>query len=299
MRTLQFRSIDRLKYSRAYFVDVLASILTATRFTRYELEESVLPHVEAESTVAHADPVTHALELAHAVAFRSGLGRSLFAAPHAHITVGDVQSYAASAFRKGNVAVLGTGISQNTLAQLVERHLAPAPETQASTHSTTTYYGGETRVSFSENSDHASHTIFIGYGVSGQSNAELAVLAAYLSPSPSIKWSAGTSPLSTALPAGTSVQTVLLPYSDANLFGLLVQGKTPEGVTEAGKAAVKAFKDAASSNGIKAEDLKRALAKAKFLAANATEGRLGLVSTFGPWVRLSKFVSPDSSHRLL
>jgi ubiquinol-cytochrome c reductase core subunit 2 len=264
---------------------VLSSILTASRFTRYELEESVLPNVEAESIVARADPATHALELAHALAFRSGLGDSLFAAPHAHITVGDVQAYAGSAFGKGNVAVLGTGISQDTLARLVQKHLSPAPEALASTTTTTIYHGGETRVSFSEHSDHTLHTIFIGFGVAGPSSPELSVLQAHLSPTASVKWSVGTSPLSTTLPAGTSVQPVLLPYSDATLFGLLVQGKTPEGVTEAGKAAAKAFKDAASSSGIKAQDLKKAVAKAKFLAADAAEGREGLVSTFGPSVR--------------
>jgi ubiquinol-cytochrome c reductase core subunit 2 len=272
-------------------VDVLASILTATRFTRYELEESVLPNVNAESTVARADPVTHALELAHALAFRSGLGESLFAVPDAHISVGDVQSYAGSAFGKGNVAVLGTGISPDTLARLVQKHLAPAPEAQTPTSATTTYHGGETRVAFSEHNGHGPHTVFIGFGVPGQSRAELAVLATHLSPASSVKWSAGTSPLSTTLPAGTSVQAVLLPYSDATLFGLLVHGKTPEGVTEAGKAAVKAFKGAASSNGIKAEDLKKAVAKAKFVAASATEDRQGLVSAFASTVRLSKVVS--------
>ena len=259
----------------------------------------MLPYVEAESNVAHADPVTQALELAHALAFRFGLGKSLFAASHARITVEDVQSYAASVFGKGNVAVLGTGISQDTLARLVEKHLASAPETPAPIPATTTYYGGETRVSFSEHSDHPRNTVFIGYGLSSPSNADLSVLATHLSSGSSVKWSTGTSPLSTTLPAGTSVQTVLLPYSDASLFGLLVQGKTPESVAEAGKVAVKAFKDAASSTGIRAEDLKKAVAKAKFLAANSIEAREGFVSTLGPLVRSSEFVSLGSSHTLL
>lgn len=150
---------------------------------------------------------------------------------------------------------------------------------------TTTYHGGENRSPFSEHGDNAPHTIFIGFGAPGPSSPELAVLQAHLSPVSSIKWSAGTSPLSTTLPEGTSAQTVLLPYSDATLFGLLVQGKTPESVTEAGKVAIRALKDAASSSGIKAEDLKKAVAKAKFLAADVAEGREGLVSTLGPLVR--------------
>ena len=275
--------------SRSHFIDMLSSILTSTRFTRYELEESVLPQVQSESIVAHADPATHALELAHALAFRSGLGDALFASPHARITVDDVQAYAASTFGKGNVAVLGVGITQDALAQLVQKHLGPAKEARASASPITSYHGGETRVPFSEHAGHALHTAFIGFGAPGQPSAELAVLATHLSPASSLKWSTGTSPLSTTLPAGTSVQTVLLPYSDATLFGLLVQGKTPESVTEAGKVAVKALKNAASSSGVKAEDVKKAVAKAKFVAASAAENREGLVSIFGP--KVNKFVA--------
>ena len=66
---------------RAFFVDVLSSFLTSTKFTRYELQEWVAPVCEAESTAAFSDPATRALELAHALAFRAGLGNSIFAAP--------------------------------------------------------------------------------------------------------------------------------------------------------------------------------------------------------------------------
>ncbi|KAF8591657.1 ubiquinol-cytochrome C reductase complex core protein 2 [Ramaria rubella] len=284
-----------LRGDEAYFVDVLSSILTSTRFTRYELEESVLPNVEAESTVARADPATHALELAHALAFRSGLGGSLFAAPHSHITVGDIQAYANSAFGKGNIAVIGTGIAQDTLARLIQKHLGSFVERTASTTTTTAYYGGETRVPFSEHAGQAPHTIFVGFGAPGKSSAELAVLAAHLSPTPSVKWSAGTSPLSATLPADTSAKTVLLQYTDATLFGLLVQGTSPQSVKEAGGVAVNALKNATTSKGINGEDLKKAVAKAKFLAASASEGREGLISSIGPSLLAGLEISLDST----
>lgn len=243
-------------------------------------------NVWAESKGARVDSGTHAVELAHAVAFRSGLGNSLFAIPYPHINVGDIQAYAGSSFSRRNVAVVGTGISQDTLSRLVRKHLARVPEVQVSTSEATAYYGGENRVLFLDNSPATPHTIFIGFGVPGKPTPELAVLAAYLSPASSIKWSVGTSPLSATLPANTSVQMLLFPYSDAALFGFLVQGQTPEGVTEAGKAAVKALKDAISPNGIKAEDLKKAVAKMKFLAADAVESRDGFIATFGASVSL-------------
>ena len=73
------------------------------------------------------------------------------------------------------------------------------------------------------------------------------MLAGYLSPQPSVKWSQGTSPLSSALPVGTIAQTVYLPYSDASLFGILVQAPSADGVKEGVKASVKALKDASTS----------------------------------------------------
>jgi hypothetical protein len=126
--------------------------------------------------------------------------------------------------------------------------------------------------------------VFIGYGVAGPSDPAIAALSAYLSPEPSLKWSKGLSPLA-ELPQGTSVQAVYLPYSDATLFGLLVQGTTTAGVKEAGSAAVKALKEA---GGVSAEDLKKAVAKAKFAAASAIDGRDGIVNVLGP--KVSKVV---------
>lgn len=80
------------------------------------------------------------------------------------------------------------------------------------------------------------------------------------------------------------MQAVYLPYSDATLFGLLVQGETGEKVKEAGKVAVQALKSAAATGGLKGDELKSAIAKAKFAAASAVDGREGLVSVLGPKV---------------
>ncbi|KAG5220366.1 QCR2, of the ubiquinol cytochrome-c reductase complex [Salix suchowensis] len=100
---------------REFFVDVLTSFITSGKFTRHEFEEYVQPVVESESHAATSDPSTHAIEVAHALAFRSGLGSSLFASPHSSITASDIKSYAASAFSKGNIAVIGSGIDQSSL----------------------------------------------------------------------------------------------------------------------------------------------------------------------------------------
>lgn len=233
------------------------------------------PLIQNDTTIATKDPATFALELAHAVAFRTGLGASLFALPHHPVNAEDIKSYAKTAFTKGSMAVLGAGIDQSVLAQLVEKSLSSLPATATVSSTPSSYFGGENRVE----SHHGPQTAFIGFGAAGAPSAELATLSAYLSPEPSIKWSQGLSPIASAIPHGTSVQSVYLPYSDATLIGLLIQGPNTGAVKEAGKAAVEALKLAAA--GIPEPEFKKAVAKAKFTAASATETREGLLTTLG------------------
>jgi len=270
--------------NRPFFVDLMSSFLTSSKFLRHEFQEYVLPVVEAESTAASQDPATRALELAHSLAFRSGLGSSLFASPHSHVSLDDVKEFAARAFSKGNIAVLGTGIDSAALTQLVEKALAGAAAGSGAVESKpSTYFGGETRVE----SHGGPETLFIGFGAAGPADPALAVLSAHLSPQPSVKWSQGISPISGAIPHGTSVQPVLMPYSDATLFGLLVQGSSVEGVREAAKVATKALKE---STGLQGDALKTAAAKAKFAAASSLDGRDGFFNTLSnkvcPWVEV-------------
>ena len=267
------------KLCRQYFVDVLSSFVTDAKFTRHELQEYVAPVCADEAAAAATNPASRALELAHGLAFRNGLGAPLLAAEHDPVDVEAIKAYASSVFTKGNIAVLGTGISQEALSTLVEKSLTTLPTAAAApTSASSKYFGGETRVE----GHGGPETVFIGFGTTGASAAELAVLAAHLSPAPSVKWSQGLSPIAAALPVGASVETVLLPYSDATLFGFVVQGATAADVKTAGAAAVKALQGATS---VGAEDLKKAVAKARFAAAAAVDGKQGLVSVLGGKVR--------------
>lgn len=266
---------------REFFVDVLSSFFTSSKFTPWELKENVTPTVAAETQAATSDAAIRAVELAHALAFRNGLGASIYAPTHPSVSIDDIKSFASQAFSKDSIAVLGTGISQETLEKLVGKSLGSLGNSSSVSTSVTKIHGGETRQGLHD----APQTVFLGFGTPGAPSAELAVLSAYLSPSPSVKWSKGTSPLSSIIPEGITANTLLLPYSDATLFGLLFRGESAEGVKEAVTASVKTLKDAAAS--IKPEDLKKAIAKAKFAAASIAENREGFVSTFGPRVRLS------------
>ncbi|CDO76334.1 hypothetical protein BN946_scf184795.g5 [Trametes cinnabarina] len=264
-----------LRGDEAFFVDVLSSYLTSTKFTRYELSEWVAPTCEAETTAAFSNPATRAVELAHNIAFRNGLGNSIFATPGHHLTAEDVKAYADSVFGAGNVAFVGTGIDHAALEKLLEKSLGKFASSAVPSSAPSKYFGGESRL----DAHGGPQTVFIGFGAVGAPSAELAVLAAHLDPTPSVKWSQSTSPIASSVPAGSSVQVVHLPYSDASLFGLLVQGQSPADVREAGKAAVAALK---AAGGLKGEELQKAIAKAKFTAASSLDGRDGIVSTLGP-----------------
>ncbi|KAL0574632.1 ubiquinol-cytochrome c reductase core subunit 1 [Marasmius crinis-equi] len=266
-----------LKGDEAFFVDVLSSFVTSARYTRHEFQEYVLPVLESEVHAGLSNPAVRAVELAHALAFRNGLGSSLLANQHPSFTAEDIKAFAQSAFTKGNLAVLGSGISHEALSKLVDQSLKGLSTSASSSPAASSYFGGETRIE-----SHGPQTVFVGFGVAGKPSAELAALAAHLSPAPSVKWSQGLSPIASSIPRGTSVQSVYLPYSDATLLGFLVQGHDGASVKEAGKAAVSALRSA--SNGLKGEELKKAVAKAKFAAASAPETRDGLVATLGAQV---------------
>ncbi|KAF7795785.1 hypothetical protein EIP86_006952 [Pleurotus ostreatoroseus] len=255
-----------LRGDESYFVDVLSSFVIDAKFTRHELAEYVAPVCEAESLAAAANPETRAIELAHALAFRSGLGASLFSSANDHVDAEAVRAFASAAFTKDSVAVLGTGISQETLTRLLEPAFSKLPASTGVAATSSAYFGGETRIE----AHGGPQTVFVGFGVPGAPSPALSVLAAHLSSAPSIKWSEAASPVP------VNAKAVLFSYSDAALFGFLVTGETAEEVKTAGKAAVAALKA-----GVKAEDVKRAVAKAKFAAASAADGRTGLVSSFG------------------
>jgi ubiquinol-cytochrome c reductase core subunit 2 len=290
----KYRPTANHNTTRAYFVDVLASFLASPKFTRHELNEYVLPAVHSESAAATLSAPTHALELAHALAFRNGLGNSLYADAHATatITAEDVRDLHARAVGNPNgVAVLGTGISTESLAKLLESSYSaahkktPATTTTHETHASpaTAYHGGATRIASAHGAQQA---IFIGYGSTSTTSVHaLHALAAHLNPSPSLKWStSSTSPLASSLPSGISAHSILLPYTDASLIGVMLTGTDASALKEGAKAVVKAFRDTAEGKGVGKEELGRAVARAKFQVAAAVEGREGMVGTFGPKV---------------
>lgn len=272
---------------RQHFLSLLASVLSSTHFYQHEYSELVLPTVQAEALSALAHPQTIALDLAHQLAFRRGLGNSLYASPNSPVTASDVKSFAQQAFNKSNIAVLGAGISTDALAKAVQSSFGSASGS-ASTLSagSSTYFGGEQRVPLDAHAGPlAQPTLVIAYGTTSAPTPEQKVLQQLLGGESNIKWSAGSSPLAQAAAKvpGAQAKSFLLPYSDASLFGVTVTAPTSEGVAAVAKDVTAALKGAAKASG---DQIKRAIANAKFADAVAREQQLGLISQAGPAVRV-------------
>ena len=276
-----------IDHCRAHFLEVLASVLSSTHFHPHEYTELVLPTVESESLAAIASPPTLALNLAHTIAFRRGLGNSIFASPHSPVSATDTKSYAQQAFAKSNLAVLGSGISTEALGKAVQSAFGSgsASSPKLSTRSTE-YFGGEQRVPLDLHAGpSAQPTMVIAFGAAGAATPEMKVLPYIIGGDSSVKWNPGTSRLSikTAQIPGASAQAFLLPYSDASLFGVLLSAPTSEGLREVAKFVVDDVTGVQS--GKLAKDIvKRSIAKAKFEEATRMERAETMLATAGPAV---------------
>ena len=132
------------------------------------------------------------------------------------------------------------------------------------------YHGSSTRVA----SPHGPQAVFIGFGgTTTTSVPALHVLTAHLNPALALKWACSAAPVAFAIPAGIKPRSMLLPYSDATLIGVVLEGKDSAALKEGAKAVVGAVKDAAVGK-VGKEEVTRAVAMAKFqLAVGIDAGR--------------------------
>jgi len=142
-------------------------------------------------------------------------------------------------------AVLGTGISTELLAKLFKRTFSSykAPATRIPmmpTAPVTKYHGGAARVA----STHGPQAIFVGFGsTTSASVPALHMLAAHLNPASTLEWASCACPLASAIPVGVRAHSVLLPYSDVMLIGVISKRNDGTALKEGAKAVISAFKD--------------------------------------------------------
>jgi ubiquinol-cytochrome c reductase core subunit 2 len=270
---------------RDHFLELLASVLSSTQYHQHEYAELVLPTIENESVAAMASPSIQALDIAHALAFRRGLGNSLFASAHAPITAADVKSYAQHAYAKSNIAVLGAGMTSETLSAAVKKAFGAGSGAGGLSTPPVKYSGGEQRVPIDYHvAPQAQPTLLIAYGTESAPSADLKVLPHLLGGQASIKWTTGTSPLSliASKVPGAKAEAFLLPYTDAGLFGVMITAPTNEGLKSIASEVAKQIKSVTS---VKDEELKKAVAKAKFADATSMSTSMEtLLSIAGPAV---------------
>jgi len=222
----------------------------------------------AELSKYSHNPADVALEHAHNVAFHSGLGGHRLAMNN-KFSSQLIPSYAKQVYQKGNIAVVASGAPQAELEKWTGQFFADLTEGFGISPNATKYYGGENRIY----NDHGDALVIAFPGSQGGPNfkAEFSVLAYLLGGESSTKWNAGTSALSRAVSQMPNMKAIAkhVAYSDAGLLSITVTGPQAA-LHQAGAEAVKAINSLTS---VKPEDVKKAIAQAKFDVLAAAEDR--------------------------
>jgi ubiquinol-cytochrome c reductase core subunit 2 len=262
----------------------LSDVVTKQKFQEHEFVD-VAHQTAAESARAFSNPEITAIEAAHQVAFRSGLGNSIFAKPTARINNAAVKAYAQELFTQGNVALVGTGIDHEILQNLAETYLN-LPSGKLSLAGSK-YFGGDSRIeSVSQKGEYI--LAFAGAAADSTEFAALQVLRHALGGDVQVKHTAGAGILAQTaakFAQGTEIKAFNIGYSDAGLFGVQVSAATAE-TGAAVSAAAEQLK--AATKGLSSDVFSRAVAQAKFAATAGFETRLDRLETLG--VQVSLFV---------
>ncbi|KAG0143365.1 hypothetical protein CROQUDRAFT_661363 [Cronartium quercuum f. sp. fusiforme G11] len=274
-----------IKGNEGYFAEVLGDVLTSSKFLPHEFDEEVVPGVISDYAQAQLDPTVNALDLAHQLAFRRGLGHSLFASPKSPISHQSAVDFARSAFANASHnAIVASGVESGVLSELVNQFFTPTSTTSLSTipeSEKSKYYGGDIRLSPDASSSDGHDTFLLAFeGGDHSTKPEFTILQHLLGSAPaSVKWSQGISPLS-SLP----VKSFHLPYSDAGLFGFIIRAPSQEVKTVTNQALAE-LKKIAAGNGIEKESVGRAVKKAQFLVASGLENHILRAETLGSQIQ--------------
>ncbi|EEU48000.1 uncharacterized protein NECHADRAFT_65760 [Fusarium vanettenii 77-13-4] len=267
-----------LREDLPYFTELLAEVISLTKYTTHEFHEDVERVLHAKQAALNADAAAVALDNAHAVAFHTGLGSSLYpgsSTPYQkYLNEEYIASFADVVYSKPNIALVADGAAPDTLSKWVGQFFKDVPAAPRSGQTLKTeaskYFGGEQRTSSS-----AGNSVVIAFPGSGADSAkpEIAVLASLLGGQSTIKWAPGFSLLSkaTAGTSGLTVNTSNLTYSDAGLLAIQLTGAAAS-VRKGAEETVKVLQSIASGN-VSQEDVKKAVANAKFTALNANQLR--------------------------
>ncbi|ORZ14004.1 Metalloenzyme, LuxS/M16 peptidase-like protein [Absidia repens] len=270
-------SAEFLTGDAEHCAELLGDVVSNQKFQDHEFID-VAKQTAADSTNAWATPEIVAIEAAHQVAFRSGLGNSIFARPSSKVNNAAVKSFAAESFTSGNIALVGSGLDLATVERLASYIQVPtgqAPSTASK------YFGGESRL---DQGTGAGHYVlaFEGAAATSAEFAATQVLQYALGGAQQVKFAPASGLLgqtAAKLAEGTEIKAFNFGYSDAGLFGVYISGASTESTSSAVAATAEQLK--AVANGLTAEDFQRAVAQAKFAAATSFATRLDRLETIG------------------
>ncbi|KAK4248589.1 Metalloenzyme, LuxS/M16 peptidase-like protein [Corynascus novoguineensis] len=255
-----------------YFAELLAEVLSQTRYTTHEYHEEVLNVIHQKQ--AKLDAAAIALDAAHSVAFHTGLGAPLYPTPStpiaSYLNENSVAAFAEAAFTKGNIAVVADGASDAGLFKWIEPFFksVAAQSSSSLSNAASKYYGGEQRIA-----KPGRNSIVLAFpgAALGSNQPETAVLVGLLGGESAIKWSPGFSLLSNAAAAapGATAKATNFAYSDAGLLTIQINGSAAA-VRKAAEESVKALKSVVEG-GVSQENLVKAIAKAKFNLLSGSE----------------------------
>ncbi|CAD6505707.1 BgTH12-07984 [Blumeria graminis f. sp. triticale] len=253
-----------------YFTELLAEVISETKYTTYEFDEQIAPLVALAQKKISQNSSEIAFNSVHGVAFHRGLGEPHLpnsASPLSkYLDAEAIRQFARLAYAKPNIAIVATGTDQNTLAKWVAEYFKNIPGgTSPLSSETSKYYGGEERI---DNAHGNSIVIAFPGSSSFVSNSsfkpEIHVLGALLGGKSSIKWSTGFSLLAKASSSfhGATASTSHFTYSDTGLLAINIVGAA-QSVRKASFEVYKALKSV-SEGSISKDDLNKAIAQAKF-----------------------------------
>ncbi|KAI8073670.1 Metalloenzyme, LuxS/M16 peptidase-like protein [Thamnidium elegans] len=285
-------SAELLKEDAELFAEILSDVVSTQKFQQHEFYD-VAQQTATESSNALACAEINAIETAHQVAFRTGLGNSIFAKPSARISNDAVKAYAQQLFTQENITLVGTGIEHEQLQSLAETYFnLPAGNLNLTGSK---YFGGESRIeSVSTKGEYV--LAFEGAAADSAEFAALQVLRHALGGDVHVKHTEGSGILAQTaakFAQGTEIKAFNIGYSDAGLFGVQVSAATAD-TGAAVSAAAEQLKAVAS--GLSAEDFSRAVTQAKFAATAGFETRLDRLQTLGVQaLRAGKYTSTAES----
>ncbi|EIE79650.1 hypothetical protein G6F46_008206 [Rhizopus delemar] len=274
-----------LKGDAELFAEILSDVITKQKYQEHEFLD-VKSQTASESVNAFANSEISAFEAAHQLAFRTGLGNSVFAKASNQISNATVKAFAQQQFTQGNVALVGTGIEHEQLVNLAEQFLNLSTGSSGQL-SGSQYFGGEARLE-----GHSNEYVLAFEGAAANSTefAALQVLRHALGGELNIKHTVGSGLLAQAASKlNAHIKAFNIGYSDAGLFGVQISG------AQTGVAVAAAAEQLKAAKNLSNEDFARGVAQAKFAATASFETRLDRLQTLGAQAfRGSKYSAADA-----